>query len=73
MGHAPITETIPEEGRGLHDQVLTVLNLGIRGSNAVDVQLGGIGASGQKAKGGGCHQQLLNKLHGWEEIKKNLR
>merc|ERR1711991_596840 len=30
--------------------------------NAVDVQLGGIGAGGQKAKGGGSHQQLLEKL-----------
>ena len=31
--------------------------------NAVDVQLGGIGAGGQKAKGGRSHQQLLEKLH----------
>merc|ERR1711991_969763 len=31
--------------------------------NAVDVQLGGISASGQKAKGGRSHQQLLEKLH----------
>merc|ERR1712100_346899 len=31
--------------------------------NAVDVQLGSISAGGQKAKGGGSHQQLLEKLH----------
>ena len=31
--------------------------------NAVDVQLGGIDAGGQKAKGGRSHQQLLEKLH----------
>ena len=27
----------------------------------------------EKAKGGGCHQQLLDKLHDWEEIKKPQR
>ena len=31
--------------------------------NAVDVELGGIGAGGQKAQGGRSHQHLLEKLH----------
>ena len=31
--------------------------------NAVDVELGGIGAGGQKAQGGRSHQQLLEKFH----------
>ncbi|GIR24740.1 MAG: hypothetical protein CM15mP39_05510 [Synechococcus sp.] len=31
--------------------------------NAVDVQLGGVSTTGQKAKGSRSHQQLLEKLH----------
>ena len=48
--------------------------------NAVDVQLGGMGCwavdnsqRGQKAKSSRSHQQLLDKLHDWEEIKKTQR
>ena len=39
VSHAPITEAILDEGRGIHDQVLTVLNLGIQSSSAPVVTL----------------------------------
>ena len=39
VSHAPITEAILDEGRGVDDQVLTVLNLGIQGSNTPVVTL----------------------------------
>ena len=39
--------------------------------NTIDVQLGSIDVGGQKAKGGGSHQQLLEKLH-WDLTPKRM-
>ena len=40
-----------------------MLSLFLYGFYSTDVELGGIGAGGQKAQGGRSHQHLLEKLH----------